>query len=162
MASMKNGFILSGAIVVCSLFVAAGLYAGTEVKDVIKLNDPAYEKHTKGIVEFTHTKHSGEYAKKSPDLYKDGCGACHHDDKGKPLTNLKAGDNVQTCIECHKKPSERPKGKGAPKLNKKQRLEYHAEAYHYNCKDCHKAYNKKNKTKAAPTTCTKCHPKKKK
>ena len=95
-------------------------------------------------------------------IFDVGCGVCHHDDKGKPLANLKAGDNVQRCIECHKKPSERPKGKGAPKLKKKQRLEYHAEALHYNCKDCHKAFNKKFKTKAAPTTCTKCHPKKKK
>ena len=159
MASMKKSLILTGVIVVCSLFLVAGLYAGTEVKEMIRLESPEYEKHTKGIVEFSHTKHSADYAKKSPELYKEGCGVCHHDDKGKPLANLKAGDEVQRCIECHKKPSERPKGKGAPKLTKEQRLEYHAEALHYNCKDCHKAFNKKNKTKAAPTTCTKCHPK---
>lgn len=161
MRSMKKGIITTGVIFACSLFLAAGLYAGTEVKDVITLNEPSYE-HEKGIIEFSHLKHSNEYAKKAPDLYKDGCGACHHDDKGKPLTSLKAGDSVQRCIECHKKPGERPKGKGAPKLDKKQRLEYHAEAYHYNCKDCHKDYNKANNTKAAPTTCTKCHPKTKK
>jgi hypothetical protein len=158
---MKRGLIVTGLIVACSLFLAVGLYAGTKVEDVIILEEPSYE-HDKGPVEFSHKKHFDEYAKKAPDLYKDGCGTCHHDDKGKPLTNLKEGDDVQPCIACHKKPGERPKGKDAPKLDKKQRLEYHAEAYHYNCKDCHKDYNKANKTKAAPTTCTKCHPKKKK
>ena len=45
------------------------------------------------------------------------------------------------------------------KLSKKEKLDYHAEAMHYNCKDCHKAHNKKTKTKDAPITCTKCHPK---
>ncbi len=120
--------------------------------DVITMKNPAYPKHKKGIVLFTHKKHIEEY--------KAGCGECHHDDKGKLLNHLKIGDNVQNCIECHKIPSERPKGKNAPKLTKKQRLDYHAEAIHYNCKDCHKKINKKNKTKKAPTTCKKCHPKK--
>jgi hypothetical protein len=46
---------------------------------------------------------------------------------------------------------------------KKIRMEYHAEALHDNCRVCHKSYNKKYKPKKkAPTTCTKCHPKKKK
>ncbi len=160
---MSKRTVVVGLIAgVAFLLLAAGIYAGTEVKDEIELKDPAYEKHTKGIVLFTHKKHAEDYAQKFPEYYKNGCGECHHDDKGKPLTNLKMGDDVQRCIECHKIPSERPKGKGAPKLNKKQRLEYHAEAYHYNCKGCHKKYNKKYKTKAAPTTCTKCHPKVKK
>jgi len=127
--------------------------------DVIKMENPAYQKHKKGIVEFSHKKHAEDYAAAHPDLYKNGCGECHHDDQGKPLT-LKADDPVQGCIECHKKPSERPKGKDAPKLSKKEKLEYHAEALHYNCKGCHKSFNKKTGTKKAPTTCTKCHPKK--
>ncbi len=147
---------------VAILFLAAGIYAGTDVPDVIKLDSPEYEKHTKGVVEFTHKKHYDEYAKKAPDLYKNGCGECHHDADNKPLKALKVGDDVQRCIECHKKPSEKPKGKGKPKLTKSQKLEYHAEALHENCRVCHKKYNKANKTKAAPTTCTKCHPKKKK
>jgi cytochrome c553 len=126
------------------------IYAGTQVADEFEVKSPEYEKHTKGIVKFTHKKHIEEYGAT--------CGECHHDDKGKPL-DLKMGDDVQRCIECHKKPGERPKGKDAPKLSKKERLEFHAEALHYNCKDCHKEFNKKNKTKAAPTTCTKCHPK---
>ena len=159
---MSSLLLKTGLAGVATLFLAAGLYAGTEVSDVIKLNSPEYEKHKKGIVEFTHKKHSEDYAKKAPDLYKNGCGECHHDADNKPLSNLKIGDDVQRCIECHKKPSERPKGKGAPKLSKSQKLEYHAEALHMNCRVCHKKYNKANKTKAAPTTCTKCHPKVKK
>ena len=147
--------ILAGVLIVG----ISGLYAGTEVKDVINMENKAYEKHTKSIVTFTHKKHIEEY--------KVGCGECHHDEKGKPLDNLKMGDNVQNCIECHSNPGERPKGKGAPKLTKKERLDYHAEAIHYNCRDCHKKFNKdkglKSKdTGAAPTTCKQCHPKKKK
>jgi len=159
----KRSLLLLGVIAATALiFAATGIYAGTKVPDVIKMENPAYQKHKKGIVQFSHKKHMEEYAKAHPDFYKNGCGECHHDEKGKPLKDLKAGDDVQGCITCHKKPGERPKGKNAPKLNKKQRLEYHAEALHYNCKGCHKKYDKKNKTKAAPTTCTKCHPKKKK
>ena len=159
---MKTRVLLTTVVIgLAAIFLATGIYAGTTVPDVIKLQSKEYEKHTKGIVEFTHKKHAEDYAKASPDLYKDGCGVCHHDDKGKPLA-LKEGDDVQRCIECHKKPSERPKGKNAPKLSKKQRLEYHAEALHYNCRDCHKAFNKANNTKKAPTTCAKCHPKTKK
>lgn len=161
---MKNRSILLTVALggIATLFLAAGIYAAAEVPDVVELNSPEYEKHAKGIVEFTHKKHAEEYAKKFPEYYKNSCGECHHDENNKPLKDLKAGDNVQRCIECHKKPSERPKGKGKPKLTKKQKLEYQAEAFHYNCRDCHKKYNKKYKTKKAPTTCTKCHPKKKK
>lgn len=141
-------------VVGVSMIGIGGLYAGTDVQDVIKMDNKAYKKHKKGIVEFTHKKHIEEY--------KAGCGDCHHDDKGKPLTDLKAGDSVQNCIECHDKPGEKPKGKGAPKLSAKEKLGYHAEALHKNCRDCHKAFNKETKTKKAPTTCKKCHPKTKK
>jgi len=140
---------LAAIIGIVTLVCAAGIYAGTTMPDVIKMDNKAYAKHTKGIVQFDHKKHVEEY--------KLGCGECHHDENGEPRDNLKAGDTVQGCIECHKKPGERPKGEGAPKLSKEERLAYHAEALHYNCKDCHKAYNKKNNTKAAPTTCSKCH-----
>jgi len=160
---MKKRFLTIAMIAgIAALFLVGGILAGTDVPDVIRLENKAYKKHKKGIVEFTHKKHMDEYAKKAPDLYKDGCGECHHDEDNKPLVNLKEGDDVQNCIECHKKPSERPKGKDKPKLSKKERLAYHAEALHYNCKDCHKKYNKMTKKKTAPTTCAKCHPKKKK
>ena len=150
---MKNKSLMVTLIIgIATLFLAAGLYAGSTAPEVIKMQND-YE-HKKGIVEFSHKKHVDEY--------KATCGECHHDDKGKPLANLKDGDDVKKCIECHNKPGEKPKGKGAPKLSKSEELQYHAEAIHDNCKGCHKAYNKENKTKAAPTTCTKCHPKTKK
>ena len=138
-----------GVALVAVLFAAAAVVAGTTVADEIIVK-PILDtgKYKDKIVTLTHKKHVEEYGAT--------CGECHHDDQGKPL-DLKEGDDVQKCIDCHKKPGERPKGKNAPKLSKKERLEFHAEAFHYNCKTCHKAFNKKNNTKAAPTTCTKCH-----
>jgi len=158
MDSRKSFLIIFAIIGIAIFFITAGLNAGTCVPDMIKMENKAYKKHKKSIVMFSHKKHSVDY--------KAGCGECHHDENNQALDNLKEGDNVQNCIECHKIPGERPKGKGAPKLTKKERLQYHAEAIHYNCKGCHKKINKQKglKTKdkgAAPTTCSACHPKKK-
>ena len=167
---MNRKFLkISATVGIAILFVVAGIYAKT-VPDMIKLQDPAYEKHKKGIVEFSHGKHQKDYAEQYPDLYKRGCGECHHNEKNEPLTELKEGDDVQRCIECHKIPGEVPKDlkkkwkkdKVKKADQKKIKLEYHAEAYHENCRVCHKSFNKKYKPKKAPTTCTKCHPKKKK
>ncbi|MDM8539063.1 cytochrome c3 family protein [Desulfobacterales bacterium HSG17] len=151
---MKNKSLVLAAFVACLavIFATTCIYAGTKVEDVIKLEDPSY-KHKKGISEFTHKKHVTDY--------KATCGECHHDKDGKPLAELKEGDDVQRCIECHKKPGE-IKGKKAKGLSKEQKREYHANALHDNCKGCHKAFNKKTKSKKAPVTCGKCHPKKKK
>jgi hypothetical protein len=151
-----SGFFKIALIGIVSFCFAGigGLYAGTTVQDVIKMENKAYPEHKKGIVEFTHKKHVVEY--------KAGCGECHHDENGKPLNDLKEGDDVQNCIECHSKPGLKPKGKDAKKLSKKETLEYHGEAIHQNCTGCHKEFNKKNKTKSAPTKCKECHPKKKK
>jgi hypothetical protein len=124
-----------------------------QTTDIIALNDPAYSIHKKGIVLFTHKKHIDDYGI--------GCGECHHDKKGKPLNALKEGDNVENCITCHTKAALAPKQKGQKKLTDLEKRAYHAEALHDNCIDCHKQYNKKNNTKATPTSCTKCHPKKK-
>lgn len=154
----KKGFLIITTIGFIVLFASVALYAGSDVPAVIKMQND-YE-HKKEIVAFTHEKHV--------DAYKNGCGACHHDENNKPLDNLKAGDSVQKCIECHSKPGEVPKAekdkwkKKKLKKAEKDKLarQWHAEAVHDNCRDCHKAYNKKNKTKAAPTTCAKCHPKK--
>ncbi len=136
------------AAVVATLFASAGIYAGTTVPETVQMKAP-YE-HSKGIVTFSHQKHTTDY--------KIGCGDCHHDDKGEPRSNLKAGDEVKGCFECHNKPGEL-KGKKAKGLSKAEKLAYHANALHENCIGCHKDYNKKNKTKAAPTKCTSCHPK---
>ncbi len=161
---------------VLMIFVSAALFAAgatlaKKVPDVIRLEDPAYKEHKEGVVEFTHGKHQKEYAEKYPDLYKNGCGECHHDKDNKPLSSLKEGDPVQKCIECHKIADEMPKKlkkemkkkKASKEEIKKKELEYHAEALHDNCRVCHRKYNKKYKpSEKAPTTCVKCHPKSKK
>ncbi len=148
--------LVAGVAVVMMLSSAPGLSAGTEIADVIKMENKAYAKHKKGIVTFTHKKHVEEY--------KAGCGECHHDKEGKPLENLKAGDDVHNCIECHKKPGYL-KGKAAKGISKEDQRTYHANALHDNCRGCHKKFNKKKGLKskdkgAAPTTCKACHPKK--
>lgn len=156
----RNLMLIALLIGAAALFLAAGINAGTTVPDIVRMENPAYEKHKKGIVEFTHQKHAVDY--------QAGCGECHHDAEGKALDGLKEGDEVQPCMECHQKPGEMPKAEKKamrdqkiPKPEQKiKKLEYHAEALHYNCRDCHKKFNKANGTKAAPTTCSKCHPKK--
>jgi cytochrome c553 len=154
----KKGFLIITTIGFIVLFASVALYAGSDVPAVIKMQND-YE-HKKAIVEFSHAKHVTEY--------KGACGDCHHDENNKPLSNLKEGDAVKKCIECHSKPGEVPKAekdkwkKEKLKKAEKDKLsrQWHAEAVHDNCRSCHKDYNKKNKTKAAPTTCVKCHPKK--
>jgi Class III cytochrome C family len=125
----------------------------SEVADVIAMQNPAYKEHKKGIVLFPHKKHVA--------VHSIGCGECHHDEKGAPLNNLKFGDKVANCIACHAKTGQAPRIKDKPKLTKKQKRAYHAEAIHEKCIVCHKAHNKENNTKAAPSSCSKCHPKRK-
>ena len=156
---LRKLFLTITLVGIACLFMVAGIQAGTQVDDVIKMQNPAYSEHTKGIVEFTHKKHAAEYGAK--------CGDCHHDDKGQPLADLKEGDDVKGCIECHSKPGEVPKELKKEWKDKKLKKEetdklareYHAEALHDNCQGCHKQWNKDNKSKAAPTSCTACHPK---
>jgi NAD-dependent SIR2 family protein deacetylase len=152
---MSKKYLLIIAVAgIASMFLATAIYAGTTVADVVKMENKAYAKHKKSLVTFTHKKHIEEY--------KAGCGECHHDAEGKPLSALKMGVEVQNCIECHTKASRAPKAKkGEAKLSKKEKMAYHAEAIHLNCISCHKKANKASGTKAAPTSCAKCHPKKK-
>ncbi len=165
----KRYLIIAVVAVIATLFIAAGIYAGTEVKDEIRMENKAYKKHKDSIQIFTHKKHATEYAEKHPDLYKLGCGECHHEDndgKSIPLKDLKEGDDVKNCIECHKIAAFAT-GKKFKGLSKEKKREYHANAIHDNCKACHKKFNKKMKLKskdkgAAPYTCKQCHPKKKK
>jgi len=154
---VKKGILAAAVLAFVTVFAIGGLQAGSDVADefMMKSDYP----HKKSIVKFTHKKHSDDYGAK--------CGECHHDADNKPLNDLKMGDDVQKCIECHKKPGEVPKELKkewkAKKVKKKEKdvlsREYHAEAIHDNCRVCHKAHNKKTKTKDAPTTCAKCHPK---
>ena len=159
----KKIFLIVIFVTTTFLLAYDGLNAGIEVKDKIKMDNPAYEEHKKGINIFTHKKHATEYQENNPDLFKNGCGECHHDDENEPLNDLKEGDEVQNCIECHQEPAYM-RGKEARGMTKDQKLEYHANAIHYNCKGCHKLYNNKMHLKsrdegAAPRTCKQCHPK---
>ncbi len=167
---MKKSLSIAMAIAALAMiFAASAIYAATQVADVVPMEQKSYP-HEKGIVEFTHKKHAEDYAQKYPDLYKDGCGVCHHDKDGKPLAGLKMGDEVQNCIACHAKPGEMPRDmkkelrdkKASREDVKKAELEYHAEAIHENCRGCHQEFKKQTKSNAAPTSCTQCHPKEKK
>ncbi len=169
---MSKKFLIVAMVVgITVLFVAAGLYAGTEIKDEIPMNNKAYAKHEESILTFKHKKHATEYAEKHPDLYQNGCGDCHHEEKdGKsvPLKDLKEGDEVKNCIECHKKPAFIDTKERKQKGLKEEDVikEYHANAMHENCQGCHKKFNKKMNLKSkdegyAPTKakCKTCHPK---
>ena len=146
---MKRSLLLVVLFIgVAVFFLTPAIYAGDKVSDVIKMDNGIYDKHDKAIVEFSHKKHIEDY--------KIGCGECHHDAQGKPLTDLKSGDKVDGCAECHKIPSRAPRGR---KLTDKEELQYHAEALHQNCIDCHKKFKKETGKKTAPTSCAKCHAK---
>jgi len=132
------------------IFVATGLHAGTEVKDDLILEDPGYKKPKKRApkykaLAFTHKKHFEDH--------KISCGECHHDKDNKPL-DLKMGDDVQKCSECHNKFKK-------DKKNKKD-IMVHQNAMHGNCVGCHKELNKKagdpkGLKGPAPASCGKCH-----
>jgi len=163
---MRKKIFLFGLLVVAvtALFLSSGLYAGSQFPDLIKMQSKGYSKHTQAIQTFEHKKHAEDYAKANPKLFANGCGDCHHDENGKPLKDLKVGDDVQSCITCHKEPGQKP---SREKLGKKEKIQkYHAEAIHENCGGCHSAYNKAKKLKsadkgAAPikSRCNNCHKK---
>ncbi len=124
----------------------------------LSMDNPAYTRHAKPIVEFTHARHSRDYGLT--------CGQCHHDDKGAPIEGLKEGDTVKPCLDCHSLPkalSSREKRALKPlsaTVRKEKRLSFHAEAMHMQCVDCHKAWNKEHGKSAkdgAPKGCKACH-----
>jgi len=159
---MRKRYGLAAALLmVAPMLLVPSAYAGTDVKETITLSDPAYSRHNEAPVVFSHKKHYCDFYNAYPELYESPCGECHHDKDGNAMADLKEGDAVQKCIECHTKP-EYIKGKAAKGLSKKQKREYHANALHDNCKGCHKRYNKPKKLKPgqpgyAPTTCKTCH-----
>ncbi len=142
---IKRLGILSAIACVLTVFLAAGLYAGTTVPDTIKMkNEKAFDQHRMPIVEFSHQKHAAD------DGYKVSCGECHHDKNGKPLTNLKAGDDVKSCFECHSgKGAGTPKDFMGPKPDAETLKAYYA-AVHVNCVSCHKKQK-------GPVACNQCH-----
>jgi len=149
----KRIFLLL-AIVGVSMFLFGASINATEsgtVKDVFEMkNTEAFAKHKMGICTFTHKKHTTA----APDGYGVSCGECHHDENGKPL-ELKEGDAVQGCMECHEEAGKPKKPKGVSKDEwKEMQLEYYYGALHANCIDCHKTGG------AGPVKCAECHPKK--
>jgi hypothetical protein len=144
-------------------------YAASEVPDEIDMENEAYEEHKRDIVVFSHKSHSETYSEAQPEFFKAGCGECHHDENKKPL-DLKPGDDVKGCIACHSKPGRMPvkekralRKSGLTKAERKSnKLAYHADVLHDNCRGCHRDFNRKNSLKskderAAPIRCGDCH-----
>ena len=150
----KKLIMLLLAAGIAAIFAATGIQAGTEVEDTFEITTPGYEdvNRKKGPprykpVTFTHKKHTEDFGI--------ACGECHHDENGEPL-ELKMGDEVHPCYECHnifKKTKEN-----------RRDIMVHENAMHKNCKDCHKEVNieagdPKGRKGPAPTSCTQCHEK---
>ena len=147
----KKLLIFLMAIGVALVFVATGIQAGTEVADTFKIRTKEYKSPKKMPATLSHKKHNEEYGI--------SCGDCHHDKDGKALADLKMGDNVQRCVECHTKLTKSKEDR--------KNIMVLENAMHGNCIDCHKKTNikagdPKGRKGPAPTSCTKCHPKKKK
>lgn len=158
---MSKRYIMVGMSCIIAVSVSTVASAGKEVKEIIRFESKAYAAHKEAIAIFDHRKHQKEYYNQYPQFYKSTCGECHHDKDNKKLTNLKEGDEVQNCIECHKKPVY-IKGKDARGLTKKERRENHGNALHDGCKVCHKKHNKAEGLRPgdkgyAPNTCISCH-----
>jgi hypothetical protein len=143
---MKKLFFLVLAI----LLLAATAISATCPEPVLEMKSSLYEKHKQPLVKFTHEKHFQPADKGG---YGINCGECHHTGKDKKLTNLKAGDPVQKCQECHKKPGLFTKDSG---LEKK---DFHGESMHMQCTGCHEKSNKEKGTQAPTKACVKCHAK---
>ena len=69
---MNKRFLLPISLVVgiAALIVVTGVFAGTEVKDVIRFENEAYKKHKRPITVFSHKKHHDELFKKIPGVLR--------------------------------------------------------------------------------------------
>ena len=160
-------FTIALLTVAVMLIYAAVTHAGNQIADEIRLENKAYANHKEAVIVFKHRKHQTEYQKKNPGLFRSQCGECHHEKKNEntnnPLVNLKEGDEVKNCIECHKK-ADYVKGEKAKGLSDVEKRQYQANAMHDNCKACHREYNQQKGLKPkdkgyAPVTCKSCHSK---
>jgi len=147
----KKLLIFLMAVGIALVFIATGLQAGTEVADTFEVRTKEYKSPKKSPATLSHKKHAEDYGI--------SCGDCHHDKDGKALADLKMGDNVQRCVECHTKLTKSKEDR--------KNIMVLENAMHGNCIDCHKEVNikagdPKGRKGPAPTSCTKCHPKKKK
>lgn len=147
--SQKN-FLIAICSLVFIIMTCGVSFSGSQVADTFNIETKDIKNRKKGppkykLVEFTHKKHIDEYNL--------SCGECHHDKGNKPL-DLKPGDQVQKCVECHSKLKK-------DKKNKKDIMVLE-NAMHGNCVTCHKEVNKKagdpkGRKGPAPTSCSKCH-----
>lgn len=149
----KKLFTLLLAAGIAVFFSASGIQAGTEAGDTITIKSKLLDANRKKtpdakkpckLVEFTHKKHSEEY--------KLSCADCHHDKDGKPLADLKAGDNVQKCEECHINAKPGKKEFQGKYKNKPVDIMHLESAFHENCIGCHK-----DKGLKVGTKCGDCH-----
>lgn len=147
---MRKNLIAAGvALSALFMLTAAFVVIAADAPETIVLESALWPEPTKGLVEFSHKKHQTDY--------KLACTECHH--KYENGTNVwKEGDPVQKCEACHTEATIKGE-KRLPDDQKKLNLKL---AFHNNCVDCHKAFKKEHKDSKAPTTCGKCHPKKKK
>ncbi len=69
---MDKRFLLPVALAagIASLIVVTEIFAGTEVKDVIRFENKAYKKHKRPITVFNHRIHQDDYSKKYTEFYK--------------------------------------------------------------------------------------------
>ena len=142
---MKRSLLVLTALAMGVVFVFAVAYA-SDPADTMTMQSKLFEKHTKGLVTFTHKKHNVDY--------KIPCADCHHVYKdGKNV--WKEGDAVDKCDACHSE-AKAPKGDKSPKAEKIKK--YYYSAIHENCSGCHKALKKEGKP-TGPSSCKDCHPK---
>jgi len=114
----------------------------------IAILSPLWETHTRGAVKLTHENHVK--------IYEIACNECHHVyEDGKNI--WKEGMPVGKCEECHDERTVKGEKKLSPD-DQKRNLKL---AFHNNCRSCHKKLKKEDPETKAPTTCGKCHEKKK-
>lgn len=134
----KNMLATYVSILVGVFFLTVGILAAedaTTPPEKVTINNEGYKKDTKGVVEFSHLKHTKDY--------NTTCTDCHHEYKDGQNV-WKEGDAVKKCSSCHDPQNDQDNAK---KLQT---------AFHNNCKDCHK---KSNKDTAPSSKCNDCHAK---
>ncbi len=139
------------AVGISITFTVTALYAETEFPSEITMDYNPYvkRKYTPPkweVYVFTHEIHYLDY--------EISCGECHHDKEGKPLDDLKEGDSVQQCVECH---TELEKTK-----ENRRSIILLENAIHENCKICHQKINiedgdPKGRKGPGPVGCKRCH-----
>ncbi len=127
------------------LFFATALCAGTKFQDEITMDYNKYperyfKQSKRNFIEFPHALHAMDFEL--------SCEQCHHID-------LKLGDEVQPCAECHIELTPTKKNRKSILLLRN--------AYHASCRKCHKEVNKEAGDPrgldefAPPTNCSECH-----